>query len=138
MRGSSDRPREDDDDVCAALANGSMNGKEHSPSEIEELKESGLFKKRYRNFLRTKTFTAKKVKEGMQEWLDKGGKEGGEKQGWLKEKDGKLGCKLGYSGARETVELQMAIAEEWVDTEERAVPKRKGPRDKHGCKKWHT
>ena len=38
--------------VDRALRNGTLNGKEHEPEDIQELKDSGVYMRRYRKFIR--------------------------------------------------------------------------------------
>lgn len=51
-----------------ALRDGSLNGKKHSPVEIDALVASGVFWKRYRVYVDRITFSAETIEENLDAW----------------------------------------------------------------------
>jgi len=56
--------------VDRALREGTMNGKEHTKEEIEELKASGTYKRRYRKWYGSNTFRGEDIMDGVREWSE--------------------------------------------------------------------
>jgi len=49
--------------VKRAMRDGSLNGKQHTPAEIDAMRESGLFMKRYRKYIATVTYSPLVIEE---------------------------------------------------------------------------
>jgi len=56
--------------VKRALRDGTLNGKKHSNADIDELVKSGLFWKRYRNYVARVTFSAPTILENLNTWAE--------------------------------------------------------------------
>ena len=83
---------DEEDAVDAALKDGTLNDHKHSATEIQELKDTGKWKTRYRDFIQTRTHALPELRRRMRAWLD---------ADWLEKEDPDFNnCKLGYADAR--------------------------------------
>lgn len=58
-------------DVEAALHDGTLNGKTHSEPDIIEMKQSGVFRKRYSKYIENSTFSPGVIRHKVGTWADK-------------------------------------------------------------------
>ena len=77
----------DEDTVNAverALADGTLNGKVHTPEEIQELHSSGVFMRRYKKYIKRATLSVPTINSKLNTWYTK----------WKDEYDDKIGERI--------------------------------------------
>ena len=109
------------------LRAGNLGGKTHGDDEIRELHESGLFMKRYRRFIESKTFSPAVLERGLDEWYDEN----------KDDYDEAVGEQLFYPDMRDRVNDAIGHVDDIYDVDgEHYTKRRKKPRQKHSlCEK---
>ena len=115
--------------VERALRDGSLNGKQHTALEIEELRASGKFGKRYGKFIGRITYSAETIRERIYGFDDDDDNSWVAR--WLGSVDPRTGDVLGTRATEKALANCMKNIEYIVDTDRHLMPLKKLPYQKH-------
>ena len=123
-----ERSLEDIAAVEAALCDGTLNGHCHTPSEVQDLKDSGKFMQRYRKYIASPTRPGQDIKDRLQAWAIK----------FLPMADKTTRARLGTATSDQAVALQMTHVHEIVDLGNESILLRPKPNQRHNLVEKRT